>query len=167
MFFLSEDQETDQQKQKILKKKAVKYHVELGKTSGRLLNFMNNFAILIFHTTLNVLIIYDTKDVLSMILFIVEMITIPLHLLTYMKRKKTDSNFYLNVYSIFKPVFACCLSFCFVRYLTFFLRYSVIQYYTDKFFFAVNNDVSGLDVQKTQRNWIYYAFFSSKDNTES
>jgi hypothetical protein len=164
---IPEDKKQKAAQDKKLNAEAIKNHVQLGKSTGKIFNFLNDFSLLIFHACLTVLIIYDIKDGLTLVLFTIEMITIPIHLMNYMKRKQEDKHFYRTLFKSYKPIFVCCLLFCLLRYLLFFLRYSSVQYYSDKFFFALDNSKLSEDVSNIDRNWLYFAFFSSKDNTDS
>lgn len=87
MLMIPTDQKSKIEQDRKLNAQAVKNHVELGKSTGKIFNFLKDFSLLIFHACLTILIIYDIKDCLTLILFFTEMITIPIHLMTYMKRK--------------------------------------------------------------------------------
>lgn len=120
------------------------------------INFISEFFPLFFHSGLALLLIFDTKDGSTLIVFITEMITIPIHLYLYIKRKNNDTEFHRKILKSYKPLFCVCLIFCFVRYLVFFLRYNFIKYYADKFLFKLFTEEGKLI---ENRNIFYHLFF--------
>ena len=63
------------------------------------------------------MLINDCKDGLTVLLFLVEMATIPYHLWVFMKRKDQDKAFMQRIMKGFKPVVYCSAAFCLLRYL--------------------------------------------------
>lgn len=123
---ISEDKKAKMEEERKLNAEAAKNHVQLGKSTGKIFAFLNDYSLLFFHALLTILIIFDIKDGLTLTLFVIEMVTIPFHLMIYMKRKEKDTGIYRKLYRSYKPIFFFCLVFCLVRYVLFFLRYSSI-----------------------------------------
>lgn len=84
------------------------------------------YMIWIYHILFNFILIHDHKDLLSTILFVVESITLIVHVILW-KRGKTND--YANMYKTWYLTFVIVIFYAFIRYLLFFLKYSTINYF--------------------------------------
>jgi hypothetical protein len=92
-------------------------------TTYKLLAYMRKqYALLIFHAVLNLLLTFDKKDHLTLGLFAVEALVIPIHIFLYFRSSKAKPQ-YACMFWVFLPVFIMCLLFSIFRYLLFFQKY--------------------------------------------
>lgn len=111
---------------------------------------------------MSLVLINDFKDGLTLIVFLVEMATIPLHLWVFVRRKELDKAFLEKSMRFLRPVVCVMAGFCLLRYLQFFQKYSFVQYYSDKYFFATKGQAREIDYRKIDRNSYFFVFWAAK-----
>jgi hypothetical protein len=91
-------------------------------TTYKLVGYMRKqYALLIFHAVLNLLLTFDKKDHLTLGLFALEALVIPVHIFLYFHSSKSKPQ-YACMFWVFFPVFILCLLFSIFRYLLFFQK---------------------------------------------
>ena len=95
-------------------------------TSKLIMDIYQYYMIWIYHILFNFVLIYDHKDILSSILFIVESITVIVHVILW---KRGKSNDYAIMYTTWYLTFITVIIYAFIRYLLFFLKYSTVNYF--------------------------------------
>jgi hypothetical protein len=87
---------------------------QLSKDQGR-------YVLLLFHALLNFILIFDYKDFMVMVIFLIETITAPVHLYLYLKASPTHGRLRLMYYT-YLPVFGACMFLVLFRYLLYFQK---------------------------------------------
>jgi hypothetical protein len=126
MLMLHDDEKKERAHTKKLKAERLKYRIQPWKNISKPIDYINKSSLLVFHCLLAIALINDFKDGLTLILFLVEMATIPLHLWVFMGRKEQDKALMQRTLKFLKPVIYTSTVYSFLRYLQFFQKYSFI-----------------------------------------
>lgn len=97
-------------------------------------NFLYSYSTLVFHSLLNMLIVFDKeKDLTIVLLFVTELIIVPMHLQVWIKQRGSI-DFYRRQFYWFKIIFVLCLFHSLFRYFVFFFKYTIIQHQMERIF---------------------------------
>ena len=125
------------------------------------MTFISDFSLLVFHSLLTLILIFDKKDMSTILLLIVETITLPIHLYLYVHRDLKDLTFHHRMMKTFRPLFITCITFCALRYLLLFFRYTIVKNMINDY--ILNMFTRTGDVQNAYKGYTYYSFFYIDD----
>lgn len=84
------------------------------------------YMIWVYHVFFNLILIHDQKDALSTLLFIIESITLIIHISIWKRGRKHD---YRTLYKTWYLTFLVVIAYALIRYLLFFFKYSTVNFY--------------------------------------
>lgn len=85
--------------------------------------YSRHFIILSYHALISLLLTFDKKDFMTVLLFALEGVIVPLHLYYYLQSRPGKSNI-VQLYRIFWPMFFATLFFVIFRYILFFQKFA-------------------------------------------
>lgn len=84
------------------------------------------YMLWVYHIFFNLILIYDHKDLLSTLLFVIESATLIIHISLWKRGRKHD---YEMLYKTWYLTFIVVIFYALIRYLLFFLKYSTVNYF--------------------------------------
>lgn len=127
-------------------------------------DFFSDYMVWAYHIFFNLILVYDQSDIFSTILFVSEIICIVFHVILWNSKKSSSWKWISRIwYFNFFLVFVYCLA----RYILFFLKYSMLNFYIVRnpvilmwSFFFISQEIITKNQNFVELNYIARNYFA-------